>query len=115
MRASRAISARRAVSAAAWAALRAGASACSAASSRRRAAASSLAAAAYFTDLILDGDEEALERYLNALRAGGSDDPYQILLDAGVDLATPEPYRVLVERMERTMDEMEAILATIEN
>ncbi|WP_429912696.1 oligoendopeptidase F [Glycocaulis sp.] len=77
--------------------------------------ATSLAAAAYFTDLILEGDEEALERYLGALRAGGSDDPYQILLDAGVDLATPEPYRVLVERMERTMDEMEAILAEMEN
>ncbi|MGY6662005.1 MAG: M3 family oligoendopeptidase [Glycocaulis sp.] len=77
--------------------------------------ATSLAAAAYFTDLILDGDEEALERYLGALRAGGSDDPYQILLDAGVDLATPEPYRVLVERMERTMDEMEAILAEMES
>lgn len=73
--------------------------------------ATSLAAAAYFTDAILDGDESVTEAYLDALRAGGSDDPYQILLDAGVDLAAPEPYQALVARMERIMDEMEEILS----
>jgi len=30
---------------------------------------------------------------------------------AGVDLATPEPYRAIVTRMNAIMDEIEAILA----
>ena len=33
------------------------------------------------------------ERYLELLRAGGSDDPYELVKAAGVDLAAPAPYR----------------------
>jgi oligoendopeptidase F len=44
------------------------------------------------------------------LRAGGSDYPYNILRNAGVDLATPEPYQSVIDRMNRIMDEMERLL-----
>jgi oligoendopeptidase F len=30
--------------------------------------------------------------------------------NAGIDMATPAPYRALVERMNKIMDEMETIL-----
>ncbi len=53
----------------------------------------------------------ALERYLDLLKAGGSDYPYELVKKAGVDLATPAPYQALVARMNAIMDEIEAILA----
>jgi len=51
-----------------------------------------------------------VENFKNLLRAGGSDYPYDILSRAGVDLASPEPYRQLVATMNGIMDEMEALL-----
>ncbi|MEL6686355.1 MAG: M3 family oligoendopeptidase [Pseudomonadota bacterium] len=70
----------------------------------------SLAAAVYFADEILEGDEEKIELYLNMLEAGGSDHPYDLMLEAGLDMASPEPYRAVEARMIRIMDEIEAIL-----
>ena len=73
--------------------------------------ATSIAASSLFADQVASGDKAALERYLGLLRAGGSDDPYVLVKRAGVDLATPAPYQALVARMNRIMDEIEAILA----
>jgi oligoendopeptidase F len=44
------------------------------------------------------------------LRSGGSDYPYNLLLAAGVDMATPDPYRAGVDRMNALMDEIESLL-----
>lgn len=71
--------------------------------------ATSIAAAAYFVDQIQKGGPAALETYLDVLRAGGSDYPYQILLDAGLDMATPEPYEAIIKRMDRIMNQMQLI------
>ena len=73
--------------------------------------ATSIAASAQFAKLVEASEPGALERYLDLLRAGGSDDPYKLVKKAGVDLATPAPYRALVARMNAIMDEIEAILA----
>jgi oligoendopeptidase F len=73
--------------------------------------ATSMAGAALFTDAIVSEGEPAAERFLDMLRAGGSDYPYEIYRRAGIDMASPAPYRALVTRMERIMDEIEAILA----
>jgi oligoendopeptidase F len=54
--------------------------------------------------------EAGVENYKDLLRAGGSDYPYKLLTDAGVDLATPEPYRAAVRKMNAIMDEMERLL-----
>jgi oligoendopeptidase F len=43
------------------------------------------------------------------LRAGGSDYPYELYKKAGIDMATPGPYQALVARMDRLMDEVEAL------
>lgn len=72
--------------------------------------ATSISAAYFLTDKILSEGEPAQENFLNILRAGGSDYPYQILLDAGVDMASPEVYKAIIKRMDRLMDEVEAIL-----
>jgi oligoendopeptidase F len=71
----------------------------------------SIAASALFAERILANEPGARERYLDLLRAGGSDYPYELVKRAGVDLADPAPYRALVARMDGIMDRMEAILA----
>jgi oligoendopeptidase F len=73
--------------------------------------ATSVAASALLAERILKGEPGARERYLDLLRAGGADDPYLLVKAAGVDLATPAPYQALVARMNRIMDEIEAIQA----
>jgi len=72
--------------------------------------ATSLAASSLFARDVLDGRDGATERYLGVLKAGGSEYPYELLKNAGVDLASPEPYRALIARMNRIMDRIEAIL-----
>ena len=73
--------------------------------------ATSIAASSLLADAVLKGEPGARERYLRLLSAGGSDYPYELVKAAGVDLATPAPYRAIAERMNRIMDEMEAIQA----
>ena len=73
--------------------------------------ATSIAASSLLADRILKNEPGARERYLDLLRAGGADDAYLLVKAAGVDLATPAPYQALVARMNRIMDEIEAILA----
>jgi oligoendopeptidase F len=73
--------------------------------------ATSIAAASLFARRIQAGEPGALERYLVLLKSGSSDYPYELVKAAGVDLATPAPYRALVARMNAIMDEIEAILA----
>lgn len=73
--------------------------------------ATSIAAGTAFADKILRGEPGAVETYLGLLKAGGSDHPYDLVKRAGVDLATPAPYRALVARMNSIMDQIEALLA----
>src|SRR5216117_3520390 len=73
--------------------------------------ATSIAASSLFADAVLNGEPGARERYLKLLSAGGSDYPYELVKAAGVDLASPAPYRAVVARMNRIMDEIEAIRA----
>jgi oligoendopeptidase F len=71
--------------------------------------ATSMAGAAYMTDAILKEGAPARDRFLTMLRAGGSDYPYELYKRAGVDMATPAPYRALIARMNRIMDQVEAL------
>ena len=73
--------------------------------------ATSIAAGTAFADRILKGEPGAVDTYLGLLKAGGSDHPYDLVKRAGVDLATPAPYRALFARMNDIMDQIEAILA----
>jgi oligoendopeptidase F len=74
--------------------------------------ATSIAASAYFSEQVLSGGEKARENYLNVLRAGGSDYPTNTLMKAGLDMTSPAPYRALVGKFSKTIDEVEKLMAT---
>ena len=74
--------------------------------------ATSMAGAAQFTDAILKEGAPARDRFINLLKAGGSDYAYELYKRAGIDMATPAPYQALVARMNRVMDEIEALEKT---
>jgi oligoendopeptidase F len=73
--------------------------------------ATSLAASTQLAREVMDGTKGARERYLGLLRAGGSRYPYELLREAGVDLATPTPYRALVAQMNWAMDSIDEIVS----
>ena len=72
-------------------------------------ATSKTAGTALYEKIVEEG-EAGVENYKNLLRAGGSDYPYNLLVNAGVDLAKPDPYRAIVKKMNAIMDEMEQLL-----
>ena len=72
-------------------------------------ATSKTAGAALYEKIVNEG-EAGVENYKNLLRAGGSNYPYLLLAEAGVDLAKPEPYQAIVSKMNAIMDEMERLL-----
>lgn len=73
-------------------------------------ATSQTAGTALYARIVEDG-APAVENYKNLLKAGGSNYPYVLLKNAGVDMATPDPYRAVAAKMNAIMDEMEEILA----
>jgi oligoendopeptidase F len=72
-------------------------------------ATSKTAGTALYAKIVEDG-KAGVDNYKNLLRAGGSNYPYLLLAEAGVDLAKPEPYRAIVAKMNAVMDEMERLL-----
>lgn len=72
--------------------------------------ATSISGAAWFAERFLNGDDSARVAFLEVLSAGGSDYPYEILTEVGLDLAQPGPYRAAFRRMNDIMDRMEALL-----
>ena len=72
-------------------------------------ATSQTAGTALYANMLSEG-EAGVERYKDLLKAGGSNYPYLLLVEAGVDLAKPEPYRAIVTKMNEIMDEMERLL-----
>ena len=73
--------------------------------------ATSMAGAATFADAIEHEGKPAQDRFIALLKAGGSDYPYNLYKKAGLDMATPAPYQALIARMERTMDQIDALEA----
>lgn len=72
--------------------------------------ATSVAASSMLAERILSQEPGATEAYLELLSAGGAGYPYHLLVEAGVDLARPEPYEALMRRMQGIMDEIEVLL-----
>lgn len=59
-------------------------------------------------------DTKGVERYLDMLRAGGSDYPLTLLKKAGVDMMTPAPADAAFKTIDGLITEMEKIVARIE-
>jgi oligoendopeptidase F len=73
--------------------------------------ATSITAANFFAQKLMHGTPADRDRYLSVLRAGGSDHGYNLLKMGGLDMATPEPYRLIVASLSKTLDQAEALLA----
>jgi oligoendopeptidase F len=56
------------------------------------------------------GRESGVKRYLDLLRAGGSDYPMNLLARAGVDLSQPETVRAVVEQLNGLVTRLESEL-----
>ena len=72
--------------------------------------ATSITGGTAFAERMRNGDKSATTDYVNVLKAGGSVYPYDLLAGNGIDLATEEPYTILIGRMNRLMDEADKIL-----
>ena len=72
--------------------------------------ATSFTAAEALAAKVMAGDDAAKKRYLTFLASGGSKYPIDLLREAGVDMTTDEPLDLTVRKMNRVMDEMEALL-----
>jgi oligoendopeptidase F len=73
--------------------------------------ATSFAASSALSEKVLAHEPGATERYLKFLASGGSKYPIDLLKDAGIDMTTDEPLELTVKKMNRVMDEIDALLA----
>jgi len=71
--------------------------------------ATSFTASSALAERVLSGEEDAGRRYLELLRAGGSDYPINLLGRAGVDMTTKAPLEAAIRRMNRVMDEVDRL------
>jgi len=70
----------------------------------------SFTASTALAEKVLNKEKGAVEEYIEFISSGGSDYPIELLKKAGVDMTGPEPFRKTMAAMNRTMDEIEAIL-----
>ena len=62
------------------------------------------------SNYVLNGGQKEVERYLNFLKAGGSDYPLEVLKKAGVDMTTPKPFDDAMVMIGKLVDEMESLV-----
>jgi oligoendopeptidase F len=72
--------------------------------------ATGIAGAHALAEGILAGKPRAAEKYVEFLKAGGSDYPLETLRRAGVDLASPEPVEQTFGVLARMVDRLEALV-----
>ncbi|HCC06666.1 MAG TPA: oligoendopeptidase F [Clostridiales bacterium] len=72
--------------------------------------ATGFSAAIAIAERISSGDKEALDKYLEFLKSGGSDYPIELLKKAGVDMSTPEPVQKALDFFGELVDEFERLM-----
>jgi oligoendopeptidase F len=72
--------------------------------------ATSITAANFFAQKVMHGMPADVTRYLDVLRAGGSDYGYNLLKKGGLDMATAEPYRLIVDSFSKVLDQAEGLI-----
>ncbi len=73
--------------------------------------ATGLSAAIALSRMVLNGGKVERDRYLSFLKGGCSKYPLDLLRDAGVDLAKPEPVQAAMKRFAELVDELEGLLS----
>jgi oligoendopeptidase F len=71
----------------------------------------SFTASTALAEHVLSKEKGAVKKYLDFISSGGSEYPIDLLKKAGVDMTSAEPFNKTMVAMNRTMDEIEAILA----
>jgi oligoendopeptidase F len=72
--------------------------------------ATGMSAAIALADRVRNGGKAELDAYLGFLKGGCSKDPLDLLRDAGVDMATPEPVNRALNRFSTLVDELDRLL-----
>ena len=72
--------------------------------------ATSLCASTALAKSVIDGEEGAIDKYMNFLKSGGSDYPIEILKKAGVDMSSPEPIEQAMQLFDSLVIQMEDLL-----
>ncbi len=67
-------------------------------------------AATAFATAILNKEPQAVEKYLAFLHSGGSDYSLNLLKNAGVDLTTPQPVNITLQKFADKLQELKALL-----
>ncbi len=65
------------------------------------------AAANSFSQMIINGGPQEVEKFKGFLKAGSSDYPINILKNAGVDMTTPKPLEDTIKRFDMLLDMLE--------
>jgi oligoendopeptidase F len=72
--------------------------------------ATGLSAAIALCQRVLRGGKRELDDYLNFLKGGCSQDPLDLLRDAGVDMEQPQPVETALAHFGKLVDELDALL-----
>lgn len=72
--------------------------------------ATSFSASFKIYDDVKNGKENAFEKYIGLLKAGGTKYPVEEALDAGVDFTKEETFKAVTNRMKELVDELESLL-----
>ncbi len=70
----------------------------------------SFTASVSLAERVINGEDGALEKYMEFISSGGSDYPIELLNKAGVDMTNSEPFDKTIKAMNDIMDEIEKIL-----
>lgn len=72
--------------------------------------ATSFTASTALSEKVLRGTDADRKKYLNFLASGSTKYPVDLLVDAGVDMNTSEPFDLTIAKINKVMAEMESIL-----
>lgn len=72
--------------------------------------ATSFTASTALSEKVLRGTDDDRKKYLDFLASGSTKYPVDLLVDAGVDMNTSEPFDLTISKINKVMEEMEAIL-----
>ncbi len=75
--------------------------------------ATSFTASTALSEKVLRGTDEDRKKYLNFLSSGSTKYPVDLLVDAGVDMNTSEPFDLTIAKINKVMAEMETILTRL--
>lgn len=72
--------------------------------------ATGFAAAQAMSEIIKKEGQPAIDRYLNFLYSGSSVYPIELMKKTGIDMTTPQPVQLTMEKMNKYMDQLEELL-----